>query len=211
MLELADKINDFWLGDACTSPINALKRKPFWYEGSLDTDEKIRVLFGDIVQGALAGNLEDWCSQPQSSLALILLLDQFSRNLFRGSPKAYSGDAQALRYLRCIIKNQFDAGLHVVPRIWLYHPLHHSECLDDQDQGRELLEKLLRVSHSRWHNYIKLSIAGWSGHREIIKSYGRFPHRNFVLERINTPREEKFLELEGRSFGQGPTRIKDNT
>ena len=113
MLELVDKINDFWLGDACTSPINALKRKPFWYEGSRDTDEKIRVLFGDVVQEALAGHLEDWCSQPQSSLALILLLDQFSRNLFRGSPEAYSGDVPALKYLRCIITNQFDAGLHL--------------------------------------------------------------------------------------------------
>ncbi len=211
MLELVEKINDFWLGNACTSPNNALKRKAFWYNGSIDTDRKIRVLFGDVAQKARAGNLEDWCSQPQSSLALILLLDQFSRNLFRGSPEAYSGDGPALRYLRRIIKNQFDAGLHVVARIWLYHPLHHSECLDDQDQGSELLGKLLRVSHPKWHNYIKLSIDGWGGHREIIKRYGRFPHRNCVLERINTSREGKFLELEGRSFGQGPTRVKDNT
>ena len=210
MLEVVDKINGFWLGDACTSPGNALKRKPFWYEGSLDTDKRIHVLFGNVVQKACAGTLEEWCSQPQSSLALILLLDQFTRNLFRGSPAAYSGDFQALRYLKHIIKKQLDARLHVVARIWLYHPLHHSECLDDQDRGIELLEKLLKVSHPRWHNYIKRSIAGWSGHRDIIKSYGRFPHRNFVLERSNTLREEKFLELEGRSFGQGPTRIKDN-
>ena len=162
------------------------------------------------MQKARAGAFEEWCTQPQSSLALILLLDQFTRNLFRGTPEAYSGDSHALRYLRQIIKNQFDTRLHVVARIWLYHPLHHSESLDDQDQGSELLQKLLEVSHSRWHNYIKLSIVGWSGHRDIIKSYGRFPHRNFVLERSNTSKEEKFLELEGRSFGQGPTRIKDN-
>ena len=210
MLELVTAINDFWLGDSCTSPNNALGRKPFWYVGSLDTDRRIHVLFGDAVQKARAGAFEDWCTQPQSSLALILLLDQFTRNLFRGTPEAYSGDSHALRYLRQIIKNQFDTRLHVVARIWLYHPLHHSESLDDQDQGSELLQKLLEVSHSRWHNYIKLSIVGWSGHRDIIKSYGRFPHRNVVLERSNTSKEEKFLELEGRSFGQGPTRIKDN-
>lgn len=211
MLKLVNEINDFWLGDACSSPNHALKRKPFWYKGSADTDKKIGLRFTDIVQKARTGTLDDWASQAHSSLALILLLDQFTRNLFRGSPKAYSGDPRALIYLRHIIKEQLDTSLHVVARIWLYHPLHHSECLDDQDHGGELLGKLLKVSHSRWHDYINLSIVGWEGHREIIKSYGRFPHRNFVLGRNNTSREEKFLELEGRSFGQGPNRIKDST
>lgn len=210
LLELVNGINDFWFEDACSSPSTALKRKPFWYKGSECIDKKIDVLFGKVVRKAREDGLNDWLMQPASALALILLLDQFTRNLYRNSPDAYSGDAQALKYLRSIILNRLDTNLHVVARIWLYHPLHHSECLEDQDYGKQLLENLLVVSHSRWHHYINLSITGWAGHRDIIKKFGRFPHRNFTLGRRNTPEEEIFLSSVGKSFGQGPARVMDN-
>ena len=158
---------------------------------------------------ACRGELVGWSNKPNGALALIILLDQFTRNLFRNTPKAYSGDIHALEILNKSIDHALDRKLSPVSRIWFYHPFHHSEQLSEQDRGLKLLEELKKGSLVKWHSYIDHSIAGWTRHRNIVSQFGRFPHRNEVLRRTSTKEELSFLATSGQSFGQGPIRIND--
>ena len=94
--------------------------------------------------------------------------------------------------------------------IWLYHPFHHAEKVEEQDYGLELLNNLKERSPKAWHDYIKKSIEGWTRHRQIISQFGRFPHRNHILKRESTPEEKIFFKQNGRSFGQGPRLVDDD-
>ena len=135
--------------------------------------------------------------------------DQFTRNLYRNTPEAYLGDLRAFDIVCAAIENGLDRELHPVSRIWLYHPFHHSESVEEQDRGIRLLHKIVAVVPSEWHPYVERSITGWTRHRNIIAQFGRFPHRNHVLGRISTDEEASYLSSSGESFGQGPVRVND--
>ena len=198
------RIVDFWMGESRDSPDRALARHGWWYEGGPAVDDEIRVRFGDLVTRARAGELLDWRATPDGALALVLLLDQFTRNLFRGTPEAYSGDRLAFETLSHAIDRGLDRGLHPVASIWLYHPFHHAEDVAEQDRGLGLLRALRQRADPPWHAYVERSMEGWTRHRDIVARFGRFPHRNVVLARASTAEELAHLEADGRSFGQGP-------
>lgn len=203
----AKLINDivaFWLGASINEPQAAFARRDWWYRGSERVDEEIRQRFGGVVLQACEGSLTHWETIPDGALALILLLDQFTRNLYRNTAKAYVGDERAFKIVNWTLDQKLNHRLHPVPRIWLYHPFHHSEKLEDQDFGVGLLKDLERTSTSIWRPYILRSIEGWTRHRNIVARFGRFPHRNYVLNRTSTSDELEFLEKNGESFGQGP-------
>ena len=204
---LPKNIISFWLGASATSPNDALARKSFWYDGGEQVDQEIRVRFAAILERALSFELDDWVDSPAGALALILLLDQFTRNLFRNTPKAYSGDEAAMAYLRSAIETGVSLKLDVVSTIWLHHPLHHSESLKDQETGLDILKTLRAECDENWLGYVDRSIKGWEGHWTIIKEFGRFPHRNEVLIRKSSTEEALFLSSHGVSFGQGPKRL----
>jgi uncharacterized protein (DUF924 family) len=166
-------------------------------------DEEIRSRFGPLVAAACKRELPEWRSTPNGAFALILLLDQFTRNIYRGTPDAYAGDEYALQVMQQAIASNLDQTLHPVARIWFYHPLHHSEQIEQQDEGLALLHNILAAAPSQWHPYIQRSITGWTRHRNIVAEFGRFPHRNRELGRHNTAAEQQFLEADGESFGQG--------
>ena len=199
----------FWLADSCASPSDAFNRKDFWYRGGNTVDEDIKTQFGSLVSQAYEGKLTNWSQTPNGSLALIILLDQFTRNLFRSTPQAYIGDNLALKIVKQSIADGQDSYLNPVSSIWFYHPFHHSEELKEQDTGLELLDSLKKRSPAKWHAYIEKSIVGWANHRSIISRYDRFPHRNYVLGREDTSEELLFLKTSGQSFGQGPERVQD--
>lgn len=200
------KIVDYWLGSCLESPEAAFGRRDVWYDASPEVDDEIRSQFGALMPPALAGDLMDWQKTPNGALALVLLLDQFTRNLYRNTPEAYAGDAPSFEIMNRAIVCALDQELHPVPRIWLYHPFHHSEEIEEQDRGIRLLQTILSGAPEAWHPYIERSIWGWGRHRDIVARFGRFPHRNEVLGRISTDEERAFLEESQQSFGQGPKR-----
>ncbi|MDC0985709.1 DUF924 domain-containing protein [Alphaproteobacteria bacterium] len=197
-------INAFWLGATLESPSAAALRRDWWYKGGPAVDDEIRAKFGNLVSQATNRTLSDWRKTPDGALALILLLDQFTRNLYRFSTKAYAGDAHAFEVVTWVIGRGLDRELPPVSRIWLYHPFHHSEQAKAQDQGLMLLDSVLSAAAPEWQGYVQRSITGWTRHHDIVARFGRFPHRNAVLGRSSTKEEREFLAADGNTFGQGP-------
>ena len=203
------QIIEFWLGESQTSPEAAAGRRDLWYRGGTPVDIEIGQRFGNLVAEACNGSFSEWRASPEGCLASILLLDQFTRNLYRNTADAYLGDAVAFEVTVTAIEKGLDRMLHPVSRIWLYHPYHHSEQVAHQDRGIGLLHRIICDAPLEWHPYIKKSISGWTRHRDIVARFGRFPHRNEVLGRVSTDEELEFLSSSGESFGQGPVRVGD--
>jgi uncharacterized protein (DUF924 family) len=156
-----------------------------WFRKEDEFDAACGV-FADALRAARQGALHHWASTPRGALALILLLDQFSRNLHRGSPEAFAADPEARVLARRAVAQGFDRQLEWLERIFIYLPFEHSEELADQDEGVRLFENL-RIAlgdPAAEHAY---------RHRDIIRRYGRFPYRNAVLGRESTGEEQAFL------------------
>lgn len=186
------KILDFWFGQ----PDGASYGKPrqVWFVKKPEFDLEMRTHFVSDYEQAAAGNLDDWKNSPQSCLALILLLDQFPRNMFRGTPQAFATDWQALSTAQYAIAQGYDRQLLPVQRWFVYLPFEHSENLEHQNQAVALFEQLRDDPDSA--DTINYAIR----HREVILRFGRFPHRNAILGRTSTPDEEAFLQQPGASF-----------
>jgi uncharacterized protein (DUF924 family) len=195
-------ITAFWLGPALESPEAALARKDWWYRGGPAVDDEIRQRFGRQVDEACASGLTEWEETSQGAFAMILLLDQFTRNLFRGTPDAWKGNPRAYGIVNKTIQARLDRELHPVEAIWLYHPFHHSERLEDQDRGLALLNALRDRAEEEWKPYVEQSIKGWTRHRNIVAEYGRFPHRNLILGRESTQAKLAYINGGGENFGQ---------
>lgn len=199
---IIDQITTFWLASSIDSPEAAFARRDWWYAGGSSVDDEIRSRFGTLLPAACNGECNEWLTTPDGALALILLLDQFTRNLYRGTPDAYSGDTLAFELVNQAIELQLDHQLHPVARIWLYHPFHHAESIEQQDHGLVLLNEVLHAAPPPWHPYVQRSITGWTRHRDIVARFARFPHRNDVLRRSSTDEERAFMEHDGDTFGQ---------
>ena len=200
--DIVAEIVSFWLRDSRDGPDRALALRDWWYEGGPAVDEEIRVRFADVVRRACARDLMGWRESPDGALALVLVLDQFTRNLHRGTVEAYSGDPCAFEVVSHAIERKLDRSLHPVAAIWLYHPFHHSEVLGEQDRGLGLLRDLRERAAPAWHGYVERSLEGWTRHRDTVARFGRFPHRNAVLGRDSTAEELAHLAADGRRFGQ---------
>ena len=186
------EILDFWFGKPEDSGYG--KPRKFWFIKDEELDQIIKSRFTEIHQQAAMGNLDSWREQPLSCLALIIVLDQFSRNMFRGLPQAFATDAQALNYSQYAIAKIFDSQLLPVQRWFIYLPFEHSEDLADQEKSVQLCTTLTDEDDSQ--SYIDYAYK----HFEVIKKFGRFPHRNKILGRENTPEEIEFLKQPGSSF-----------
>ena len=165
-----------------------------WFERSDAFDAKIRERFAGALEAARAGGLDDWAATPRGCLALIILIDQFSRNLYRGSPEAWSADPAALALTRRALEAGHDAELGKDERKFLYMPLMHSEALADQEDCVRLFRELADGDAED----VSLDFA--VRHRDIVARFGRFPHRNETLGRASTAEEIAFLEEPNSSF-----------
>ena len=171
----------FWLGDP-DSPNFCTDRKA-WFAKDDAFDAEIRAEFLADYEAACAGDTVDWRSTPETCLALIILLDQFPRNMFRGNARAHAMDPMALAAARHALAKGFDKGYPTNGRLFFYLPFEHSENPSDQDESVVLFETLSR----------ERSVEAAYRHREIITRFGRFPHRNTALGRATTPEEAAFL------------------
>ena len=179
---------DFWFGPQ-PGPARAE-----WFRKDAAFDEEIRRRFGALHARAARRELEAWREEPESLLALVIVLDQFSRNLHRGDARAFAQDAHALECARQALARGDDRRLLPVQRQFLYLPFEHSERLEDQERGLALMQSLEAFEPTR-------GVADWAvRHRDIVKRFGRFPHRNAALGRPSTPEEVEFLRQPGSGF-----------
>lgn len=179
------KVLDFWFGRGRTP-----RFRKFWFEKSFATDRKIRERFGKALEAAKKGRYDPWAQTPRGRLALILLFDQFSRNIHRGDARAFAADAKALRLAKAAVKKREDRELHPLERVFLYMPFMHSEKKADQKASVALFTKL-RMKENLW--YAK-------EHKRVIDQFGRFPHRNAILGRRSTKKELEYLARPGAGF-----------
>jgi uncharacterized protein (DUF924 family) len=180
----------FWFG----GPAERGKRHKRWFEKSDAFDRAVRERFLPLYEAGFEGRLSGWRAEPRACLALIVLLDQFPRNMFRGTPRAFAADPLALDAARYAVEQGYDQGLLPVERLFAYLPFEHSEALADQVRSCELTRPLEAFEETA--DVYRYAVA----HRDIIERFGRFPHRNAILGRASTPEEIDFLKQPGSSF-----------
>jgi uncharacterized protein (DUF924 family) len=191
-MERAQEILDFWFGPESSPEFGQLQRKWFMHDDAFD--QKIRERFFGDFEAAAAGRLDHWAESPKAALALVVLLDQFARNLFRGHAEAFATDERALRVASAAINAGYDAVLPACQRRFLYMPFMHSESLRDQQRSVKLMQSCGDDADTR--NAVDYA----QKHLAIIERFGRFPHRNHALGRTCTAEELEFLQQPGSSF-----------
>lgn len=192
----------YWFGEELDDPEVVAKQYKRWFVASKDVDQVLRDRFTGLLEQADRGECDDWRQDPKSTLALILLFDQFPRNMFRGSARAFSFDEKARALAEECIQNGWDRRLHPLEAAFVYLPLEHSEDIVDQNRCVELYSSLrLRVPvgmEEMFAGFLEYGIL----HRDIIARFGRFPHRNAVLERESSDEERAYLASDDHAFGQ---------
>ena len=206
-MDEARGVRDFWFGKLPLSAEGFSRRMLFWFGDESSPlrrrrDEQIRVRFGALVERAARGELAGWADGPRRRLSLILLLDQFPRNMFRGSARAFATDAQALALTLSGMQSAADAALEVVERIFFYMPLQHAESREVQEESVAAYRRVLSEAPAELREHFVSSLRSAENHRAIIERFGRFPYRNQVLGRSSTPQERDWLREGGSSFGQ---------
>nr|WP_316638364.1 DUF924 family protein [uncultured Roseateles sp.] len=189
----AQQVLDFWFGAAGSAEAGQVRQ--VWFKKDPAFDAEIAERFGTLVRRGLHGELSDWALAPQTALAKIVLLDQFTRNIFRGSKQAFAGDAQALRTAAALVDASQDLALGTLQRWFVYMPFEHDEGLANQARSVALFERLAAADPrmSGALDYAKR-------HQEVIQRFGRFPHRNAMLGRDSTLAELAYLAEPGSGF-----------
>jgi uncharacterized protein (DUF924 family) len=165
--------------------------RPNWFEKSDAFDAEVRRLLLPLHDQVAAGRLPEWREHPQGCLAMVILLDQVPRNVFRDTPRAFASDPAARALTKLAIERGYDAGFNLEERVFLYLPLEHSEDLADQRLSVEI--NRARIGDPEYTDYAE-------GHLRIIERFGRFPHRNRILGRPSTEEEIEFLKQPGSSY-----------
>lgn len=198
-----DAVLKFWFREEALSAPQIDRRMDVWFGDNPAFDRDLEKRFGDDVERASAGRLDHWAGTPRGRLALILLLDQFRRNVYRGTADAFAKDDAALKLCLEGAMAGLDRGLSAIERVFFYMPLQHAESRKIQAKAVELYNKLAEAVSPTYRETFSTIAQFAELHRDIIEQFGRFPHRNRVLGRANTPEEEEFLADEDTpDFGQ---------
>ena len=199
-METADKIREFWFGTDADDAVTAAAQARLWWAKDAAVDEAIRARFAAPLEAAASGALADWQATASGRLALILLCDQFPRNMYRATPRAFAYDAAALRFCQDGIACGHDLALRPIERVFFYLPLEHSEALQDQQQALRQFGTLAAQAAEPHKKTFDGFLNFATRHQEVIAQFGRFPHRNAILGRESTPAELAFLAQPGSSF-----------
>lgn len=182
---------EFWFGD---------RARPMWWTRNDAFDAEIRERFGGLVAEAIDGGHGDWTATADGAVALVIVLDQFPRNIYRGTPRAFAGDARALQVAGEAVQRGFDLAVSLDRRMFLYMPFEHSEQLADQERSIALFGRWVEQHDEAARANAAENLDYARRHHEIIARFGRFPHRNAVLGRASTPEELAFLQQPNSSF-----------
>lgn len=193
-MRVAEELLDFWLGPEPERDTPAKAVAERWWVADAEFDRQVAARWGDVLEQASAGGQRDWEATPRGRLALVVLFDQFSRNIYRDKPGMYENDEQAVALTINALDRGDEQQLRAAERLFLYMPLMHAEEL-------ELQERCVRLIHglAADHSYFEQHADFAERHRNVVARFGRFPHRNSVLGRTSTAEEIEFL-LEGGRF-----------
>ena len=190
---IAQSILDFWFLPADTAGYGL--PRSIWFTKDPNFDEQIRAQFGNWVEQALAGTLTEWEATPNTALALILLLDQFTRNIYRNTPRAFAGDSRALLLAQNMVEAGMDRTLLTVQSSFVYLPFEHAEDSAMQARSVALFKRLQQETGAHMMDFDYAL-----QHQKIIARFQRFPHRNAIFGRISTPEEQAFLAQPNSGF-----------
>jgi uncharacterized protein (DUF924 family) len=183
---------DFWFAPKGDAEHN--RARAVWFKKDDAFDAAIRTRFGPLIERALDGAIAQWSATPDGAVAEIVVLDQFTRNAYRDTPRAFAGDVRALAAARALIASGADRALPGVRRQFAYLPFEHAEDLATQEESVRLFKQLARDDH-------EADIVTYAErHHAVIARFGRFPHRNAILGRESSPEEQAFLREPGSSF-----------
>ena len=178
----AKDIVDFWFADEC---------RKCWFNATNEIDKMIRERFETIWEDARDNKLKSWMDTAEGCLALVIILDQFPLNMYRGQADSFSTEASARFVARHAIEQGFDQGMSREEKAFLYLPFMHSENIEDQNESIALFERAGMTDNLKWATH----------HRDIVRSFGRFPHRNNILGRVNSPEEDAYLRSDEAFLG----------
>jgi uncharacterized protein (DUF924 family) len=195
-----ETILEFWFGSDADDAAVTKERANLWWSKNKETDDKIRRRFETYVILAISEQLKDWLATPRGRLALIILTDQFPRNIYRDAARAFSCDEKALTWCIEGLEQKVDRELRPIERVFFYLPLEHAEYIEHQDLSvkcfGELLSTVPAEQRPIFEEYLDYAVR----HRQIIERFGRFPHRNEILGRESTAAEVAFLAERRSSF-----------
>jgi uncharacterized protein (DUF924 family) len=198
-MDEARQVRDFWFGKLPMTARTLDQRLKLWFpeDESPDVrqsrDKAIRARFGRLVDRAIRGELASWADSPRRCLSLLILLDQFPRNIYRDTARAFAGDDQAVAITLSGMESAADGALHIVERIFFYMPLQHCEVREVQEESVAAYRRLLMEAPQELRGAFADALKAAEEHRAIIERFGRFPHRNRALERVSTPDEDAWL------------------
>jgi uncharacterized protein (DUF924 family) len=207
-MDEARQVRDFWFGKLPMTAQTLDQRLKLWFpeDESPDVrqnrDKAIRGRFGSLVERAILGALASWADSPRRCLSLLILLDQFPRNIYRGTARAFAGDDQAVAITLSGMESAADGALDIVERIFFYMPLQHCEVREVQEESVAAYRRLLTEAPQDQRGAFDDALKAAEEHRMIIERFGRFPHRNRALERVSTREEEAWLGAGGDRMGQ---------
>lgn len=199
-LDAVDLLLDFWFGPEPDDAVLARSKADLWWGGRPETDEVIEERFRLVADLAATDAIDHWVGFPRGRLALILALDQLPRAIHRGDPRAFAQDAKARSVARGGLQSGVFKLLRPVERLFAYMPFEHSESLEDQDLAVDLISGLRAEVPAEWHEVFDGFVGYADRHRDVIRQFGRFPHRNAILGRESTPEELEYLAQPGAGF-----------
>ena len=193
MIDNWSQVYDFWFGEP--GSIYHGEVRDFWFGGGAEFDEEIAGRFSETYADAVAGRLDGWFADPRGAVSLIVVLDQFPRNMFCGDPRSFEYDHLALANAKKLVDSPSHRDLMTVEKLFAYLPYEHSENMEDQNTSVSLFVSI--DEHEQKQEWLDYAVE----HRDIIERFGRFPHRNPILGRVNTPEEEAWLQETDQRFG----------
>lgn len=200
METIRDQLLELWFGTKDDDAEVGESQSSLWWGSSAETDDLLGARFGQAAAAAAAGTLDHWSGSPRGRLALLLLLDQLPRVIYRGAPGAFAQDARARRVADKGLASGADRLLRPIERVFFYLPFEHSEDPVDQQRSVELFRDLAAEVPEEWTKLFDSYLDFAVRHKEIIDRFGRFPHRNAILGRESTAAEIEFLEQPGSGF-----------
>lgn len=198
-----DKVLSFWFKEQNLSAPQIDGRMDLWFGEDVAFDREIANEFAEEIEEASIGALDHWAHEPKGRLALILLLDQFRRNVYRNTADAFAKDRVALKLCVVGAMEKKDTGLTPIQRVFFYMPLQHAESRKVQKKSVNIYNRLAKAVSPTYRETFETIAQFAELHADIIEQFGRFPHRNRLLSRTNTPEEDEYLAGESPGFGQG--------
>ena len=195
-----EQVIEFWFGSDLNDPSLAKRQTPLWWQKNSQTDALIRQKFADGLQGLVSGDYDHWLESPRGRLAAIIVADQFSRNMYRNTARAFAQDELALGWCLDGMASKQDIELPYIGRVFFYMPLEHAESREMQELSVKKFSELAELAGVENSGTFMGFVDFAERHRQVVKQFGRYPHRNSILKRDNTAAEQVYLDQPGSGF-----------